>query len=108
MSRIHNILRGVVLASVLVLVPAVAKAHGGGCGYSFNCYPRCYSSCYSCYSPCYQTYPLYYQTYTPVIQVVQQPLVQQAIVQPAVVPYARTFATPYVANYGGCKVFIHK
>jgi len=106
MSRIRNILRGVVLASALLLIPTAAKAHGG-C-YSFGCYPRYCSPCYtSCYSPCYQTYPLYYQTYTPVIQVVQQPVVQQAVVQPAVVTYPRTFATPYVASYG-CKVFIHK
>ena len=109
MSRVRNILSGVLLASVLVLVPAVAKAHGGGCGYSFGCYSRCYSPCYtSCYSPCYQTYPLYLST--PVVQtyvVQQQPVVQQAVVQPTVACYGRTFTSPYVASYG-CKVFIHK
>ena len=101
MSRIRNILGGVVLASALLLIPTAAKAHGG-CGFSFGCYP----SYNYCYRPCY--YPLYYTT--PVVQtyVVQQPVQTVAVQQAVVKPYVQTYSTPYFANYGGCKVFIHK
>ena len=106
MSRIRQILSGVVLASALLVIPTAAQAHGG-CGVSFGCYPSYCSPCYtSCYSPCYRpcVYPI---CYTPVVQTyaVQQPVqtyaVQQAVVRPHV-------STPYFGSYGGCKVFVHK
>jgi len=110
MFRISTLLRGVALAGALALIsmPSAASAHGGGkfgCSFgNYGCYSSyCYSSCYSpCYSSCY--YPLLYnQCYTPCLRsyAVQQPLVVQQ-------PYVQTFQAPYVASYGGCKVFIHK
>lgn len=107
MFRARQFFRSVLLAGAVALisVPAAASAHGfGKFGY---CYPRYCTPCYtSCYTPCYTTcsYPWWsYQFSTPCVQtyVVKQPLVIQQ-------PYVQTVGTPYVASYGGCKVFIHK